>query len=148
MRLVGFGLQIDLDEGWEGRLFRRPMRRDDEVTHPVLHLANFPLPDDRADFGGGVVEHLRSGDCFAVLFDYGPEAADQPLFAHEGIPRLGPRHFSSARLQRSLPGQVGAQLFFRADGHGWCLYVVLGSGRDLEPIAALNSMMARTKVVP
>ncbi len=148
MKLAGFGLAIDLEPGWEGRLFRRTLRHGEEVTHPVVHLANIPLPEVRADFGGGVVEHLRSGDCFAVLFDYGAQAASQPLFAHRGVPELRSSHFTTARLQRTLPGQVGAQMFFQSGGRAMCLYVVLGSASDKSPVGVLNAMLGRAEVTP
>lgn len=146
MKLAGFGMQIELDDGWEARLFRRPARRVNESTNPIMHLANFPLPDDRSDFGGGVVEHMRPGDCFVVLFDYGSEVVDQPLFARRGVPRLFARDFAAANLQRTISGQAGAQHFFQLGGRALGLYVVLGSRADVRDLGALNSMLARTQV--
>ncbi len=146
MKLTGFGMQIELDDGWEARLFRRPTRRTHEQTNPIMHIANFPLPDDRSDFGGGVVEHMRPGDCFVVLFDYGPEVVDQPLFARRGVPRLAARDFDPANLQRTMSGQAGAQHFFQLGGRALGLYVVLGARGDVGRLGALNTMLARTEV--
>jgi hypothetical protein len=68
---------------------------------------------------------MRSGDVFVTLFEYGPESVGTPLFASAGIPRLTADQFGSRRLQRTLPGQLGCQLFFTADQRPFCLYVVV-----------------------
>jgi hypothetical protein len=127
MKVSAHGIGIDVIDGWEARLFRRPLSVGGGDTRGVLHLANFPLPEVRGDFGAGVVEHLRDGDVFIVVFDYGVEAGDQPLFAREGVPALRAGHFHAANLQRTIPGQVGAQHFFRSGGRGMSVYVVAGT---------------------
>jgi hypothetical protein len=125
--LSAHGLTVDLLEGWEGRILLRAARHARERTRPVVHLANFALPERRGDFGAGVVEHMGGRDLLVVLFEHDPASAGTPLFAHRGRPRLRPELFSSRRLQRTLPGQLGCQLFFTEAGRAFCLYVVAGS---------------------
>ncbi len=143
MRLAGHGFGIELLDGWEARLFRRAPYAEHETTEPVLHLANFPLTEVRGDFGAGVVEHMRSGDVFVVVFDHGRAAADQTMFAHDGMPRLTAADFGGRKLQRTIGGQVGCQRFFRADGRGLCLYVVVGGGSTLGAmLPEINAVIA------
>jgi hypothetical protein len=132
VRLSAHGLDVDVPPGWEARIMRREVTAFGEQPRPVVHLANFALPEDRGDFGAGVVDAMRSGDMFLVLFEYGPESVGQPLFRHQGVPQLSPKHFSGRRLQRTRPGQVGAQLFFTAANRAFCLYVVLAGARDVR----------------
>jgi hypothetical protein len=126
-RLQQEGMEIDLPTGWEGRIFARPPRPGERTNH-LLHAANFALPGDAGDYGGGAVELMRTGNIFVSLVDFGPESANTPLFAHQGLPLpIRTDQFDPNTLQRTLPGQSGTQLFFTAGGRGYCLYIVLGS---------------------
>ena len=60
-----------------------------------MHVASFPMPEERGDFGVGVTELMRSGDVFVTLFEYGPESLGQPMFAAHGDP--APRRAISSR---------------------------------------------------
>jgi hypothetical protein len=128
------GIEIDLPAGWEGRIFTpdpgaQPSSRVAvEHTRPILHAANFALPVEIGDYGGGAVELMSSGHVFVALIDFGTAAANTPLFANLGIPvPLRTEQFDPAALQRTLPGQSGTQQFFTTAGRGFCLYVVLGA---------------------
>jgi hypothetical protein len=148
-QLAAHGLAIGLPRGWEGRIQRRTATAAAEQTHSVVHLANFALPEGRDDFGGGVTPMMRSPDVFVVLFEYGPDALGSPLFAAEGMPRVTADMFGSKRLQRPLPGQIGCQRFFTANGRAFCLYVVAGSRAYLPRIIAeVNAVLADVDVGP
>ena len=148
-RLAAHGLAVGLPSGWEGRIQKRVATVAVEQTHAVVHLANFALPEDRDDFGGGVTPAMRSPDVFVVLFEYGPDALGRPLFAARGIPRVTAAMFGSKRLQRPLPGQLGCQQFFTANGRAFCLYVVAGSRAYLaRTVAQVNAMLADLDVSP
>src|SRR5205823_7794191 len=112
---------------WEARFARRNVSHSSERAFSVMHLASFPLPEERDDFGGNFIETMRTSDVFVTVFEYGPESVHQPLFASSGVPRVNAQMFSSTRLQRRRPGQLGCQLFFNASGRAFCLYVVAGS---------------------
>jgi hypothetical protein len=71
---------------------------------------------------------------FVTLFEYGPESLGKPLFAAQGLPHLTPDLFSARRLQRTLPGQVGCQLFFTAMRRPFCLYVVVAGRLHLRAV--------------
>ena len=148
-RLAAHGLALGLPAGWEGRIHRRPVTVASEHTRAVVHLANFALPERRDDFGGGVTPGMRSPDVFVALFEYGPESLGAPLFASKGVPRVSAGMFNSKRLQRPLPGQVGCQHFFTANGRPFCLYVVAGSRAHLPRIVADdNAVLADLDVGP
>lgn len=134
MRLAAQRIGVALRPGWEGRILRRKADTPEEQTHAVVHLASFPLPENRGDFGAGVTELMRSPDVFVVLFEYGKESLGMPMFAAQGIPRVSPDMFSPHNLQRPLPGQVGCQLFFTENDRPFCLYVVAGSRAYLPHI--------------
>ena len=45
-------------------------------------------------------------------------------------------------MQRTIAGQCGTQAFFTAGGRAFCVYVVLGRARDIEPlVAAVNGLL-------
>lgn len=142
-RLDAHGIGVDVPHGWEGRIIRRAA-----TTHPaeraraVVHVASFPMPEERGDFGVGVTDLMRSGDVFVTLFEYGPESLGQPLFASVGVPHLSADQFSTRRLQRTLRGQLGCQLFFTANRRPFCLYVVVAGRVHLRPLLAqVNAML-------
>jgi hypothetical protein len=148
-KLAAHGLAIGLPARWEGRIQRRAVTVAAEQTHAVVHLANFALPEQRDDFGGGVTTGMRSPDVFVVLFEYGSESLGSPLFAAQGVPRVTAGMFDSKRLQRPLPGQLGCQQFFTANGRPFCLYVVAGSRAYLPRIIAdVNAVLADLDVGP
>jgi hypothetical protein len=143
--LAAHGLRIALPPRWEARLYLRDQPTGvasgsmsrwahpagygwaGESTNPVLHLANFPLPPGRGDFGTGAVERMGVAHVFASLFEYDRDEAGRPLFAATGLPRPALHEFAPNALQRRLPGQLGCQKFFTENGRAFCLYVVLGS---------------------
>jgi hypothetical protein len=141
-QLAAHGIGIQVPNGWEGRILRRSTVHSAERSRAVVHVASFPMPEERGDFGVGVTELMRSGDAFVTLFEYGPESLDTPLFASEGVPRLTVDLFTSRRLQRTLPGQVGCQLFFTANRRPFCLYVVVSGRLHLRSvIPQMNRML-------
>jgi hypothetical protein len=167
MRLAGHGLAIDLPPRWEGTIGRRPAdpgaaavdagaRRmvaaalPDEQLLPVAHLATFPLPADRGDFGSGAVDVMGTGDVFLALVEYGPECAGTALFApRPQLPRLRADQFGAARLQRVQKGQAGAQVFCTVAGRAFCVYAVVGAaGRAAALAPEVNAVLAATAVEP
>ena len=158
MKVASHGIETDLPPGWEGRisLRRAPDGRDrglghvGEVPNPVAHLANFPLPEDRGDFGSGAVDLMGSGDVLVVLFEYGPESVGTALFARDGLPTaLQPGMFSASSLQRTMAGQAGCQVFFTTAGRAFCCYVVLGRQSEAARLVPLaNATLRATTIGP
>lgn len=142
MRVQQLGLTVEVPAGWDVRVFQRPTE-DGSSANPVMHLATFPLPDSRGDFGSGAVERMHADDVLVVLFEYDREAAATPLFATAGRPRPKPGDFSTRQLQRTLPGQGGVQYFYTEAGRAFCLYVVLGShARRTELVPQVTRLLA------
>ena len=127
MKVAAHGLAVDTPPGWDARIYRRPQTEHGEVNHPVLHAANFPLPAERGDFGSGAVDRMRGDDVLVVLIEYGEDSAGTALFADQGMPHPRAADFDPRMLQRTLPGQSGAQWFFTNGNRAFCLYVVLGA---------------------
>lgn len=158
MRLSAYGITTDLPPGWEGRITRRtrPVRTggrsssigtEGEVPAPVVHLANFALPEQRGDFGSGAVDLMGSGDVFITLFEYGPESVGRALFARRGIPVLAPKMFEPSALQRTIRGQAGCQRFFTEAGRPFCAYVVLGRHAEATTLVpAANTTLRATRI--
>lgn len=138
MRLAAHGIQLDLPDGWEGRVWRRPQ------AQPVVHAANFRLPPGDGDFGTSAVVGMPAAGVLVVLVEYDSQLAGSALFAATGAPRsLGAGEFSPRTLLRSLPGQAGLQRFFTSSGRPFCLYVVIGSAaRSRELAAAATGILA------
>ena len=144
MKVRGHGLAVEGRPGWEVRIRRRPAdgREPGARPRPVLHAATVPLPEERGDFGSSVTPTLLAEDVFVSLFEYEPEAAQTPLFARQGRPRLTAADFRSEQLQRTIPGQSGVQVFFTEQGRAFCLYVVLGShARRAELVQRANAVI-------
>lgn len=164
MKLQGHGIETDLPAGWEGRIGVRTQPSADtraagdvsaigdagETPHPIVHLANFALPEQRGDFGSGAVDLMGSEDVLVVLFEYGPECANTELFKRQGLPtNLTPNMFSSSALQRTLPGQAGCQIFFTEGNRAFCSYTVLGrQSSALRVLPQANATLSRTRIVP
>jgi hypothetical protein len=128
-RLEHGGVRVELPAGWEGRISTRadgaPAITRAAVT---VHAANFALPPEVGDFGGGAVEVMGAGSIFVALIEYGSDSVGTPLFRDARLPRrLDPERFHPLTLQRVIPGQSGIQVFFEESGRPFCLYVVLGS---------------------
>ena len=168
--LTGHGFSVQLPAAWEGRVYRRstpvavfsPQNRASiaagepspagrgwlgEQTNAVLHLANFPLPADRGDYGSGAVEAMTARNTFVALLEFGQECLGTALYSSIGLPRVEPRRFDPNGLQRRIPGQSGCQFFFTEASRPMCLYVVLGSHRDVDLLSAqVNRVLDRIKV--
>lgn len=117
-------------------------------TRPVMHLANFPLAPDRADFGGGVVELMGSGAVFVALIEHDPADARKPLFADHPVPwPLAAEDFGPEQLQRAFGGQAGCQRFFTHRDRAFCLYVVIGSHRARATLVrVVNQALAAIEI--
>ena len=126
-RLRAHGLSVAPPRGWDVSIYRRRPDGDGATTHPVLHAATVPLPPGRGDFGTGAVELLGADDVLVALVEYDGASAATPLFRRQGLPRPRAADFHPRGLQRTLPGQSGAQWFLTWRGRPFCLYVVLGS---------------------
>ncbi len=152
-RLVAFGLSVQPPSGWEGEIYRRAPEGATIASvaapsppTPIVHMANFALPTERGDYGGGAVELMGSGGIFISLLEHDPAEAAMELFASRGTPwPLVPSDFHPQQMQRPIAGQAGCQRFFSVAGRAFCLYVALGSYRARELLvrevnAALASM--------
>ncbi len=164
MRLQAHGIATDLPAGWEGRIGLRdvppavpgagakagPKGSPDEIPHPVVHLANFALPEDRGDYGSGAVDLMTADHVLVVLVEFGPESAGTALFRRKGLPtRLTPSMFSSSALQRTLPGQAGCQVWCTVEGRAFCCYTVLGrQSAATRVLPQANAVLAATRISP
>jgi hypothetical protein len=147
VRVQGSGVAADLPTGWEAGISGAEASRGANPRLRVAHFANFPLPAQRADFGGDVVEAMRPGDAFIVLFEYEPESAGEALFAARGVPLVDSRDFDRDTVQYPIPGQSGVQRFFQERGRAFCLYVVVGSHVDRADILPqVKSVIASIEV--
>ena len=153
--LEGESIRVELPSGWEGRIAQRDRGVAPRGAAPYdagssaarLHAANFALPPNVADFGGGAVELMGNRDLLLILFEYDKASAGEALFAHKGVPRVGVDDFNPYGLQQVLPGQSGTQKFFRAAGRPFCLYVVLGSHtRRFRTVPVVNDVLAATSI--
>jgi hypothetical protein len=158
MKLQSYGIETDLPPGWEGRIALRAAATaptkgfgdPGEVTNPVVHLANFALPEQRGDFGSGAVDVMGPDHVLLVLFEYGPESVGTALFRTKGIPtKLTPNMFSASALQRTNPGQAGCQVFFTTAGRAFCCYAVLGhQASAARVLPQANATLSGTRISP
>jgi hypothetical protein len=148
-RLASKGIEAYLPKGWEGRIFQRASINGGQA-YPVAHFANFAIPANAADFGGGVTPDMKPEDIFVVLFEYGPESLGKALFARKGMPReLKPDQFNTYTLRRGVGGQSGTQWFFTEQGRPWTIYIVLGShARRNVLVPKVNLLLNQITLLP
>ena len=132
MRLSAHGITAELPAGWEGRITRRrrpaatsptgasatgptaaaragAIGSPDEVPEPVVHLANFALPEDRGDFGSGAVDLMRLGPRVREPVRVRPrERRPGARSRSQGIPTLRPRMFAAPPSRRPSPARPAA----------------------------------------
>jgi hypothetical protein len=144
MKLSAHGLVVDVPQGWDARIYRRPQ------AEPNLHAANFPLPLDDGDFGSGALSTMGPEGIFFALGEYERSLAGVGLFAPEGLPLpIDRRELSANALQRRRPGQFGVQKFFTTRGRAFCLYVVVGSRPSPNHlVATANDVLTSVLVEP
>ncbi len=141
-KLSGHGFDVDLPQGWDGRIYTRRDETSD-TTNRALHAATFALPSDPGDFGAGAVDQMTDSDVLVVLLEYGREAAGTALFANDGLPSsLRPESFSPNGMPKVVPGRSASQYFFTLDERAFCLFVVLGSHNDRVRLAGVASAVA------
>lgn len=122
---------------------------DPGTENPVTHLANFPLPPIRGDYGSGAVERMGPTDILVCLVEFDAEAAATELFATTGIPEFTAGDFSPNTMQRTIAGMCGAQAFFTVAGRAFSAYVVLGSfARRAALVPAVNQLLADLEIEP
>lgn len=147
MRMDSHGLGVDVPQGWDGEIYRREEVAAEGQTFPIVHLANFPLPPDRGDYGSGAVEMMRFDNIFISLVEFGPESVGMPLFSIVGMPTARAGDFDPNRLQRPLAGQSGVQYFFHNGVRAFCLYIVLGShSRRRELVPEVNQLLSGLQI--
>lgn len=142
------GVSVELPPGWDGGIAEPTVLEDGAVRRSVTHLASFPLPEQRGDYGGGAVQRMGWDDVLIVLLEFDPASTAQPLFRLHGLPRtLRPSDFGRDTLQRRVEGQGGCQIFFQEAGRAFCLYVVVGSYVDrTDLIPTVNDVLARVQI--
>ena len=83
MILRSHGIEIDLPDGWEGRIFRRGQGA------PTLHAGTFALPHHDGEFGSHATARMPAGSAFLTLTEYHPGKGLEPgrgLFRSREIP--------------------------------------------------------------
>jgi hypothetical protein len=162
VRLSAHGISAAVPRGWDGRIV---LRAESEVaaapgigstgvprsgwTAPVLHLASFPLPEGRGDYGSGAVDHMRGGDVFVAMVEFGAGSVGTALFARVGLPRFRGAELSTASMQRPIAGMGGAQQFRTVSGRAFCCYAVVGSLARRSALAGMvNDALAGVTVDP
>jgi hypothetical protein len=147
--ISGGGVSVELPTGWEGEIDTGGIQSDGARRRVVLHLASFPLPANRSDFGIGAVEMMEGGDVLVVLFEYDPGSAATPLFDRRRPALLEAVDFDRDQLQRRLPGQSGSLRFFTEAGRTFSLYVVVGSHLDrADALPVINQILSTLRIEP
>ncbi|HEX9530247.1 MAG TPA: hypothetical protein VF954_03845 [Acidimicrobiales bacterium] len=147
-RLAGRGLALELPVGWEGHIYRRA-EDGSGSTQPVMHVASFPLPAARGDFGGGAVERMGPDDVFVALLEFHPSSAGAALFSSPPPAALGLGDFAPSSQQTFVEGNSAAQRFFSVGDRAFCLYAVIGShARRTALVPLVNRVLSGLAVTP
>jgi hypothetical protein len=131
--LVAGGLRLEIPAGWEARVRRQAPSQPGRPGNVLLHASTIALPEQRGDFGSGVVERLGADDAFVAIFEYDEKDASKVLFRVTRIPVPKPSDFSPDVLQRTIGDNTGAQWFFSVAGRPFSMHAVLGSHARRAP---------------
>lgn len=144
MRIDAPGIALELPPGWEAEIDGGAGDAAGEtVLTPRVHVANFPLPPVRGDFGSGAVEQMIDGDVLICLLEESSGSVGSRLHGHDGLPIIRATDFSVHAMQRPRPGQSGMQSFITADDRAFVLYIVLGSHTSRRSLAGeVNRVLA------
>lgn len=152
MNIDAPGISITLPAGWEAEVDHGAGEVEpgmETVVTPRVHIANFPLPPDRGDFGSNAVERMLERDVLICLLEESIGAAGSQLHGHAGVPRLQAQDFSPSSMQRAIKGQSGTQVFFQDQGRAFVLYVVVGSHLSRAGlIDGINQVLAGITIHP
>jgi len=126
MLVEGYGLQVEIPSGWSGRVWRTPQSVDmPGRCFSNIHLGNFEVPIDEANFGSIAIARLRPGDVFAALVEFEPESAHTGWFKHQGLPtNITLDMLSEDYLRESRPHQVGLQFFCTVGDRPFSVHIV------------------------
>lgn len=152
MKLDAPGITLELPAGWEVEVDRgsgeQPPGAPDLRT-PRTHIANFPLPVDRGDYGSFAVEQMPRGGALICLLEEASPAAGSALHSHEGVPRLSTADFSAEAMQRPQAGRAGAQAFFHVGRRAFVLYVVIADRLNrAAQVDEVNCVLAGITIHP
>ncbi len=132
-KLAAHGIEINLPHGWDGRIYHH------HGSDPILHAANFGLPNEDGDFGSAATARMPFGGAFLALKEYRPGprlVAGRGLFAARSVPLpLAGGRFHPRALQVGRPNQAGLQHFFTSAGRPLCLYAVIKVSKSRLPVA-------------
>ena len=152
MRLARHGIEAQIPASWEGRIYRRTSSdpQEGEVTFPILHSANFPLPAEDGDYGSSAVTSMPAHGVFAALLEFGPEYVGEPTFPRVArIPRVRASDLGRRTMQVLVPGHLGAQRYFTLAGRAFCLSVVAGSAHAADAhLSELNHWLRKVSIAP
>lgn len=155
-RLRASGVELAVPRGWDAAFARRPAgpsapgsaTRAAAEDNVLLHAATFPLPPVRGDYGSGALDSMGPDGVFVSLMEMGPSQPGARLFGLPVLPRLDPRDFSPASLQRPQRDQTGAQYFLTLAERPFGLFVVLGShDRRAALVPVARELLAGLTVV-
>ena len=147
MLIEGSGITVDLPAGWEGVIRPGGPLPSGAHRYSVTHVANFPLPSRRGDYGSGAVDGMADGDVFIAMLEFGPDAVGTALYRAGRPPFLRASDFSRDMLQQRMEGHGGCQRFFTEAGRAFCLYVVVGDHIDrADALPAINAVLAGTTI--
>lgn len=147
MIIADAGITVDLPAGWEGSIRPPAALPDGARRHSVTHLANFPLPPVRGEYGSGAVDVMSNGDVLIVLLEFGQESTGTALFGKPRPPFLRASDFSRDTLQQRVEGHGGCQRFFTESGRAFCLYVVVGDYIDrVDALESINRVLGRVTI--
>lgn len=148
VRLAGEGLALDVQRGWEARIFT-PDLPPPAINLPIVRLTNFAMPLTRDTYAEDVADELKPGHVVASLVEFDGALADRGLYAPQGVPTLHETDLDPRAVQRQLPGQAGVQRFFSARGRAFSLYVVARQGPKLtQALQELHASLRSLVVEP
>jgi hypothetical protein len=168
-------MSVDLPAGWTGRIFSGLDPEEDD-GRPTMHVGNWAMPDDDADFGSGIIASMSAADqLFMAIAEYTPDCllpgdATVPndptdpdfdptdldindvggvAFGNPGVPLLTVADFDPDTVHGTitLANPTAVQVPFLVSGRPFVLYVVLGDAAGLSNAVELANTVLNTLIV-
>jgi hypothetical protein len=138
--LRGFGIQMPLPHGWDGRIYLRARAG----ALPVLQAANFRLPRADGDSGSRAARRMKTGSVRIVLWQVAgvfPGLHGRPSVGADNILRRPPEGFPNTHAVAKRTFSVGSR--------GFILWVDFGRPPVTSRMFRLaNSVLMNLRISP
>lgn len=145
MTLEGFGLSIELPDGWNGRIYTET-EGPDAPNCSILQAATVSIPSYDDCILTAARQLFGSNDASVMLFETpGGRPGFDTLYPVTTLLALGPSHYMPV-WQGITPGQATFVRRLRLNGRYFQLQAVFGSSPTVTQLSQVNQVLSTLQV--